>query len=281
MGAGTAVDYPGNLSSPNVRRQHVDNPEVLQIGDMPVTYRDETVISEEHLRHIQEYAAYLAALNEKLGYNISHNNCYREKAAVALDQQIYPDLGIVHNIKATGSDATDKFGRTREYKKVELGPGSKKPFERQYKVSDGTAVLQGRKGSKGFQPSKIGFQLTRFREKETQEQFLKNDALVISLFFAEVALPSVSYVIRSNKNLEDIVVFFNQFLYNTPTGTNKWSHNNVRIPLDWILTELDPEFIDVIVMVEGSHRIISVKEHNEKYVGLDLTPTGFLLDNES
>lgn len=246
-----------------------------------MSFRNETTISQEHLAYLQEYTSYLANLNKILGYNVAHNNCYREKAAVALDQQIYPDLGIVHNIQATGFDARDKNGGTREYKKVELGPGSKMPFQRQYKDVERTQVIKRRKGSDGFQPSKIGFQLTRFREQETQAQFLTHDALVVSLFFAEVAMPSVSYIIRSNRNLEKIVVFFNQFLYNTPTGTNKWSHNNVRIPLSWILTELDQSSIDVIVMVDGQHRLISVEEHNEKYVGLDLTPTGFLLDNAS
>lgn len=248
---------------------------------MPMSFRDETIISQEHLAHLQEYTSYLANLNKILGYNVSHNNCYREKAAVALDQQIYPDLGIIHNIQATGFDACDKHGGTREYKKVELGHGSKMPFARRYKDVEKTLVIKHRKGSDGFQPSKIGFQLTRFRENETQAQFLKNEALVVSLFFSEVALPSVSYVIKSNRNLEKIVVFFNQLLYNTPTGTNKWSHNNVRIPISWMLTELDTSSIDVIVMVEGQHRLISVEEHNEKYVGLDLTPTGFLLDNVS
>ena len=248
---------------------------------MPVKFSDETIISQEHLAYIQQYASYLASLNETLGYNIAHNNVFREKAAVALDQQIYPELGIVHNNNSTGFDARDKFGGTREYKKIELGPGSKKPFERQFKTTDRSVVLKRRKGSQGYQPSKIGFQLTRFRSEETQKHFVTHDALVISLFFSEVALPSVSYVIRSKKNLEHIVVFFNQFLYNTPQGTNKWSHNNVRIPITWLLSELDTRFIDVIVMVDNKHHRISVEEHNNKYVGLDLTPTGFMLYNAS
>lgn len=242
---------------------------------MTVGFQDEVVISEQHLAYLQQYASYLTSMNQVLGYNVAHNNIYREKAAVALDQQIYPDLQIVHNGQTTGIDARDKYGRTREYKKIELGPGYKMPFQRQIKTSD-NSIMKRRRGSKGFQPSKIGFQLTRFRDEDTQKAFLTHDALVISLFFSEVAMPSVSYVIRSETNLKNIVVFFNTFLYNTPSGTNKWSHNNVKIPLTWILTELNTSFIDVIVMVNNKHRLITVDEHNSKFVGLDLTPSGFL-----
>lgn len=239
-------------------------------------YSDESVISNEHLAYIQQYASYVANMTETLGYNLAHNNVFREKAAVALDQQFYPELEIVHNNGTTGTDALDKFGRSREYKKVEMGLGSKKPFERQYKIDDETTVLKRRRGTNGFQPSKVGFQLTRFRQKETQQRFVTHDALVISLFFSEVALPSISYIIRSEKNLQTIVAFYNNMLYNTPHESNKWSHNNVKIPLSWLLTELDDDFIDVIVMVNGSHRRITVVEHNTKYVGLDLTPSGFV-----
>lgn len=239
-------------------------------------YSDETIISSQHLAYLQQYASYVANMTETLGYNLAHNNVFREKAAVALDQQFYPELEIVHNNQTTGTDARDKYGRTREYKKVELGPGLKKPFERQYKNNDQSAVLKRRRGSNGFQPSKIGFQLTRFRQEDTQTHFISHDSLVISLFFSEVALPSVSYIIRSETNLKKIVAFYNNMLYNTPHGSNKWSHNNVKIPLTWLLTELDDDFIDVIVMVNNEHRRITVAEHNTKYVGLDLTPSGFI-----
>ena len=242
-------------------------------------YGDEAIISEQHLAYLQEYASYVTSLNKKLGYNVAHNNCYREKAAVALDQQIYPELGIVHNSQITGIDAKDKHGRSREYKKIEIGPSDTKPFQRQYKNDEESTLIKRRRGSNGFQPSKIGLQLTRFRQPDTQAHFLTHDALVVSLFFADVAMPVVSYIIRSKQNLEKIVVFYNTFLYNTPHGTNKWSFNNVKIPLTWLLTELDTSYVDVIVMVNNSHQRISVLEHNTKYVGLDLTPTGFIIDN--
>lgn len=250
---------------------------VIHVLRLPVKYSDESIISSEHLSYLQQYASYVTDMTQKLGYNLAHNNVFREKAAVALDQQFYPELAIVHNNQTTGTDATDKYGRTREYKKVELGPGYKKPFERQFKQDDKSIVLKRRRGSNGYQPSKIGFQLTRFRQLETQQHFITHDALVISLFFSEVALPSISYVIRSETNLKKIVAFYNNVLYNTPYGSNKWSHNNVKIPIMWLLTELDTEYIDVIVMVDNIHRRISVVDHNTNYIGLDLTPSGFIM----
>lgn len=246
-----------------------------------MTYNDEIIISANHLAHIQEYTSYVTTMNQILGYNIAHNNVFREKAAVALDQQFYPELEITHNNRTTGIDARDKYGRTREYKKVELGPGYKFPCTRQYDDVNNSTWKKRRKGSNGFQPSKIGFQLTRFRETDTQLQFQSHDALIISLFFSEVALPSISYIIRSETNLKKIVVFYNKMLYNHPHGTNKWSHNNVKIPLTWLLTELDTNFIDVIIMVDNTHRMITVNEHNNNYVGLDLTPSGFVTKNQS
>lgn len=249
------------------------------MSDVPVKFSDELIISDKHLGYIQEYASYVAGMNQVLGYNIAHNNSYREIAAVALDQRIYPQLGITHNGQITGIDAKDMLGRSREYKKIELGPGYKKPFQRQFKKHDESIVIKNRRGTDGFQPSKIGFQLTRFRNTDTQARFVTHDALIISLFFSEVAMPSISYVIRSENNLKKLVVFYNQFLYNTPQGTNKWSHNNVRIPLTWILKELDQRFIDVIALVNGQHQLLTVQQHDTFLVGEDLTPTGFFMDD--
>ena len=239
------------------------------------TFNDELIISNDHIQHLQLFTSTVSEINRILGYNITHNNSYRERAAVALDQHIYPELGIIHNPKVTGADAFDKFGRSREYKKVELGPGYNNPCQRVYNING--SINQRSKGKRGFQPNKITFMLSRFRNAHTQQMFINNDTLTISLFFAENAMPSVSYVIKSRSNLEKIVVFFNEQLHNAPHGTNKWSHNNVSIPIEWIVTQLDPSCIDVIVMIDNKHHKISVQDHNDNFIGKDLTLSGFLL----
>jgi hypothetical protein len=173
----------------------------------------------------------------------------------------------------TGPDATDNVGRAREYKKIELGPGYKKPFDRTY-LKDST-VKKHRKGENGFQPSKLFVMLSRFRDEASQELFIANNVLVISAFFAENAMPSISYVVGGIDNLRKVVEFYNKKVIDSPTGTNKWAHNNVRIPVSWMLENLDHKHIDVIVMVNGKHKKISVDHHNTKYVGANLNPTGF------
>lgn len=236
-------------------------------------FSSEEIISAEHIRLIQTYTECITSLHKLLGYNASHNNCYREKAAVALDQSIYPDLQIRHNTKLTGPDAIDSQGRYREYKKIELGPGYKKPFDRTY-LKD-ASVKKHRKGEHGFQPAKLYVMLSRFRDIASQDIFINNNVLVISAFFAENALPSISYVIGGENNLKKVVEYYNLRVQTAPVGTNKWAHNNVRIPVSWLLENLDADFIDVIAMVNGKHKRISLQHHNTKYVGANLNPTGF------
>jgi hypothetical protein len=236
-------------------------------------FSSEELISAEHIRLIQTYTECITSLHKLLGYNASHNNCYREKAAVALDQMIYPDLFIRHNTKMTGPDAIDHLGRSREYKKIELGPGYKKPFDRTY-LKD-ASVKKRRRGEHGFQPSKLFVMLSRFRDVAAQDVFVKNNALVISAFFAENAMPSISYVITGEANLKKIVEFYNLQVTDTPKDTNKWSYNNVRIPMTWMLEHLDQKAIDIIVMVNGKHKKVSVEHHDAKYVGANLNPSGF------
>lgn len=236
-------------------------------------FSSEEIISAEHIRLIQTYTECIASLHKLLGYNASHNNCYREKAAVAVDQMIYPELQIKHNTKLTGPDAFDKFNCSREYKKIEIGPGYKKPFDRTY-LKDST-IKKRRKGSNGYQPSKLFFMLSRFRDPASQQTFVENTALVISAFFAENALPSISYVITGRNNLQKIVDHYNAHVTAEPKGTNKWAHNNVRISAAWLLDNLDVNQIDIIVMVNGYHKKVSVMHHNQKYVGANLNPVGF------
>jgi hypothetical protein len=239
------------------------------------TFNDEQVISNDHIHHIQTFTKAVADINRILGYNINHNNTFREKAAVAVDQSIYPELDIIHNNKPTGADAIDSRGNSREYKKIEIGPGYTKPYERTIR-KDGN-INKKLKGRNGFQLKNIGFMLSRFRNVHTQETFMSNYSITVSMFFSENALPSISYVIKSRPNLQKIVDFFNEQLYSTPHGTNKWSFNNVTIPISWIVTQLDLQNIDVIVMIDNNHYKISVEEHNNIFIGKDLTPSGFLL----